>query len=105
MLHGILQEKQTGNIPLSLSIEKMSMFLKVSVPAQNIFMKVAADHGYSVAPSYVHPNLWKTDAPIELFYDMLKVWRKESLAKENADIFRNIPKDSPAYICLSKPVQ
>jgi len=99
------KEKETGNFPLSISIENLSSFLKVSVPNQNILYKIAKDHGYSIAPSYVYPNLWKTNAPIELYYDLLRVWRKESLLKENADIYRNLKPDTPAYICFAKPVK
>ena len=57
---------------------------------------------YSVYQSFYNHLLWKTNAPSEAVYDILKQYKKEKYAQ---NYLKNCPEDSLAHTILSKPLE
>jgi len=54
--------------------------------------------------TYYNANLWKTDAPPEVIYDLIKSHKKEHCEKDKLDFFLNIHKTSPMLEILNRPI-
>jgi tRNA (guanine26-N2/guanine27-N2)-dimethyltransferase len=52
--------------------------------------------------SYYDPNLFKTDAPCPIIYDIFKKYKKENNEKE---YFKNVKEDSYKYKILEKEIK
>jgi len=59
---------------------------------------------YKGVQTYYNANLWKTDAPPEVIYDLIKSHKKENCEKEKLDFFLNINKNSPMLEILNRPI-
>jgi tRNA (guanine26-N2/guanine27-N2)-dimethyltransferase len=60
--------------------------------------------GYKLVQSYYDPNLFKTDAPTNVLYDILKQYKKEN-SKNEDEYYKNIDKNSYKYKILSKEIK
>jgi hypothetical protein len=38
--------------------------------------------GFKIAPSYISPGLYKTNAPIKAIYDFIKTWKLRDVGQE-----------------------
>ncbi len=38
--------------------------------------------GWKVVPSYVSPGFYKTDAPFQAIYDLIKSWKKKDMGED-----------------------
>jgi tRNA G26 N,N-dimethylase Trm1 len=81
-LDGILEERETGSVPLGFDFAKMCKNVKVSTPSQWVLYAGLESLGFEVRPSYITPGLYKTTAPIKAVYDLIKSW-KRALGEEN----------------------
>jgi hypothetical protein len=57
---------------------------------------------YKFAQSYYDPNLFKSDAPAWVLYDIFKKYKKDNLGD---DYLRNIKEDSYKYTILKKEIK
>lgn len=105
MLHGIMQQGHLEQYPLSVSIEKIAKFLHTSLPSNNHLYYFMKKHGFELAPSYIAPGLWKSNAPVEVFVDFIKSWRTHYCKKNNMDYFHKIKDTELAHYCLSRPIK
>jgi len=103
MLHGIIEEGETRKYPLSISVEMIAKWYKSTVPNKDIIRNVLKEHGFEVEFSYVYPNLWKSNAPVEFFFEFIKAWRIHQNTKNKEDIFKNIEPNSPVFENLQRP--
>jgi len=77
----------------------------VTIPNRFTIQKVLNDHGYKLSSSYIAPNFWKTNAPMDLIYDIMKSWKLSQAAHNKEDPFNNLPSDSPAHKALSQELK
>ena len=67
-----------------------------------IFRGAIKNFGYKIEQSYYDPNLSKTDAPINIIYDILKQYKVENYKD---DYYKNVDKKSYKYKILSKEIK
>jgi len=103
MLHTILEERESGNYPLAISMDSIASLFKVSAPSLDVVHTQVRKYKYSIARSYIHKNLWKTNAPLSFIFELVKEWKKVKAKHENLDYLNEIEPGSPAYISLTKP--
>lgn len=58
--------------------------------------------GFKMAYCYYDPNLFKTDAPAEVIYDIFKKYKTDNYTKEN--LYKNMIEDSYKMRILRKEV-
>jgi hypothetical protein len=58
---------------------------------------------FKIAPSYVSPGVYKTNAPIHAIYDLIKSWKKKDLG-EDKYILPTIKEEFSIKI-LNKPIE
>ena len=105
VLEGILQQGELAKYPLSFSIEKIGKYLHTSTPSKRVLEYFLHKHGFKVASCYMFRNLWKSDAPAEVFFDFMKAWRQHYCKQHKTDYFQNITEDSGAYFCFNKAIK
>jgi tRNA (guanine26-N2/guanine27-N2)-dimethyltransferase len=62
--------------------------------------------GYSIVQTYYNPELFKTDAPIPVVYDLMKLWKQKLFEKgvEKGDYTsKNMKENSLATRIMAKP--
>ena len=59
-----------------------------------------ASLGHRICQTYYNGELWKTDAPPEVIYDIFKQWKQEKTPEQ---YLSNVAKTSPAHVILEKP--
>ena len=67
-----------------------------------IFRGAIENLGYKIEQSYYDPNLFKTDAPINIIYDILKQYKVENYKD---DYYKNVDEKSYKYKILSKEIK
>jgi len=60
---------------------------------------------YSITRSYIQKNLWKTNAPISFYFELVKEWKKAKAKFDNTDYLSEIEPGSPAHMSFNKPPQ
>jgi hypothetical protein len=58
---------------------------------------------FKITPSYVSPGFYKTNAPIQAIYDLIKSWKKKDLG-EDKYILPTIKEEFSVKI-LKKPIE
>ena len=67
-----------------------------------IFRGALENLGYKLIQSYYDPNLFKTDTPPTILYDVFKKYKKENY---DAEYLRNVKEDSYKYKILQKEIK
>ena len=67
-----------------------------------IFRGAIKNFWYKIEQSYYDPNLFKTDAPINIIYDILKQYKVENYKD---DYYKNVDEKSYKYKILSKEIK
>ena len=87
----------------NLDYSQFSRDVNLSVFKIGIFEGAINSLGYKMVQSYYDPNLFKTDAPVKVIYDILKKYKKENYKEE--DYLKNVNKDSYKYNILNKEIK
>ncbi len=58
-----------------------------------------------VTQTYYDPKLYKTNAPPEVIYDIVKAYKKQLCEKEGTEYMLNIHEESPMRKILAKPIE
>jgi tRNA (guanine26-N2/guanine27-N2)-dimethyltransferase len=89
---------ECADIPLFVDSNDMSKLLRTSPPPQAAIREVLRKRGYRVSTCHWKPTALKTDAPIELLWDIMRIW-----ARRNG--MNNIkPHDAASRILATEPV-
>lgn len=59
----------------------MCKMIRSTCPNKNVLISgiESLKEGYTVAPSYISPGIYKTNAPLKAVYDLIKSWKKKDL--------------------------
>ena len=89
--------------PFTISMEKIAYALKTLYPRKEILGNAVGQQGYELYPSYLDDGQWKSNAPVGLFFDLVREWKKVISKHSEAEYFKNTEPGSPAHKCLNKP--
>ena len=99
---GILNELPLNDQIFNLDYSQFSRDVNLSSFKMTIFRGAIENLGYKMEQSYYDPNLFKTDAPINVIYDILKQYKNENYKE---DYFKNVDQKTYKYKILSKQIQ
>ena len=99
---GIINELPLNNQIFNLDYSQFSRDVNVSSFKMAIFQGGIENLGYKMSQSYYDPNLFKTDAPIEVIYDILKQYKQDNYKD---DYYKNIDEKTYKYKILSKEIK
>ncbi|KAL4509900.1 hypothetical protein ABPG72_010093 [Tetrahymena utriculariae] len=104
MLHSIQLEQKAGvdNIPLGYNFEHLSKMMKTTVPSKKKIFSAIKSLNYSIEQTYLNPAIYKTNAPSEIVFDVVRNW-KRTLQPNDEEFFRAFDKESSNYAIVSKP--
>lgn len=105
ILGGIIDEEWVAHKPLSFDLQQMCSNLKMTNPTKNQLIAAFRSLDFMSSQTYYNPTLWKTNAPPEAIYDILKSFKKEQCEREGNDYFKNVSPQSSFHTILSKPVK
>ncbi|KAL3702102.1 hypothetical protein R1sor_020124 [Riccia sorocarpa] len=96
-LHSILTavSEELLDIPLYVNLHNMSATLKCTPPAAAMFRSAVANAGYRISGSHANPLGLKTDAPMDVLWDIMRCWVKTHPVKVQAA-------ETPGSVILSK---
>ncbi len=103
ILKGILNELVLKDMIFNYDYSQFSRDVNLSVFKMGIFEGAINSLGYKMVQSYYDPNLFKTDAPPEVIYDIMKSYKKENYKEE--EYLKNVNKDSYKYNILMKDIK
>lgn len=89
----VLQE--LPDVPLFLSLHNLCATLKCTSPSAVIFRSAVINAGYRISGTHVNPLGLKTDAPMDIIWDIMRCWVRDlvsgiiavSIRKDVSDIF------------------
>lgn len=86
-IHALLTNvsEELLDCPLHYDIHGMSQCLKVTPPPMALFRSAIINAGYRVSSSHCNPLAVKTDAPVEVLWDILRCWVKEHPVKAQTE--------------------
>lgn len=102
ILNGIKEELPLKSVIFNYDYSHFSSDIGLSTPKLGLFKGALHSLGYKMAQSYYDPNLFKTDAPAEVIYDILKAYKKENYKE---DYIKNIKEGTYKYNILSKEIK
>lgn len=96
-LHSILTavSEELVDVPLYLNLHSMSATLKCTPPSATLFRSAVANAGYRISSSHANPLGVKTDAPMEVLWDIMRCWVKTHPVKSQAEM-------TPGTVILSR---
>ncbi|KAG0596587.1 hypothetical protein M758_UG268000 [Ceratodon purpureus] len=96
-IHSILTgvSEELNDVPLYVSLHSMSATLKCTPPSATLFRSAVVNAGYRISGSHANPLGLKTDAPMEVLWDIMRCWVKDHPVKENSG-------ETPGKVILSK---
>ncbi|KAL0709568.1 hypothetical protein Bca4012_016546 [Brassica carinata] len=83
------------DVPLFLSLHSLSGTLKCTSPSAAMFRSAVMNAKYRVSGSHVNPLGIKTDAPMEIIWDIMRCWVKNHPVKAQSP-------EHPGSVILSK---
>eukprot|EP01017_Pseudomicrothorax_dubius_P004381 TRINITY_DN10863_c0_g1_i3.p1 TRINITY_DN10863_c0_g1~~TRINITY_DN10863_c0_g1_i3.p1 ORF type:complete len:191 (-),score=11.66 TRINITY_DN10863_c0_g1_i3:60-632(-) len=87
VLSGILQEDESNvaNNVLGVNLNDLQDFLMIGkrIPI-NLLRRAFVANSFSLARSYILPDIWKTNAPFRFFVDVLRSWRRMTSPTKSA---------------------
>ena len=102
ILKGIKAELPLKDTIFNYDYSQFSRDITLSSFKLGIFEGALQSLGYKMAQSYYDPNLFKTDAPTSVIYDILKQYKKENYKE---DYVRNVKEGTYKYNILSKDIK
>ena len=99
---GILNELPLKDQIFNLDYSQFSRDINLSTFKLALFQGAIENLGYKMAQSYYDPNLFKTNTPIDIIYDILKQYKQEHYKD---DYFKNIDKETYKYRILSREIK
>lgn len=66
--------QELPDVPLFLSLHSLSATLKCTSPSAALFRSAVVNARYRVSGSHVNPLGIKTDAPMEIIWDIMRCW-------------------------------
>jgi tRNA (guanine26-N2/guanine27-N2)-dimethyltransferase len=74
----------------------MSATLKCTPPSSALFRSAVVNAGYRISGSHANPLGLKTDAPMEVLWDIMRCWVKDHPVKDHGG-------ETSGRVILSKP--
>lgn len=99
---GIKEEFPLYKQVFNLDYAQFARDVQVSCPRMTLIKGALDGLGYKVIQSYYDPNLFKTDASVEIIYDVFKSYKKENYEK---DYFKNVKEETYKYKLLEKEIK
>ena len=99
---GILNELPLNDQIFNLDYPQFSRDVNLSSFKLSIFQGAIENLGYKMAQSYYKSDLFKTNCPIDIIYDILKQYKEENY---KADYYKNVDEKSYKYNILSKQIK
>ena len=99
---GILNELPLNDQIFNMDYSQFSRDVNLSSFKLAIFQGAIENLGYKFAQSYYDPNLFKTDCPIDVIYDILKQYKEENYKD---DYYKNVDEKTYKYKILSKEIK
>jgi tRNA (guanine26-N2/guanine27-N2)-dimethyltransferase len=87
--------EELPDVPLFLSLHSLSATLKCTSPSAALFRSAVINAKYRVSGSHVNPLGIKTDAPMEIIWDIMRCWVKNHPIKPQSP-------EHPGSVILSK---
>ncbi|KAF7803101.1 putative tRNA (guanine(26)-N(2))-dimethyltransferase 2 isoform X1 [Senna tora] len=87
--------EELPDIPLFLSLHNLCATLKCTSPSAVIFRSAVINAGYRISGTHVNPLGLKTDAPMNVIWDIMRCWVKNHPVKAQ-------PPDQPGSVILAK---
>lgn len=66
--------QELPDVPLFLSLHNLCATLKCTSPSAVIFRSAVINAGYRISGSHVNPLALKTDAPMDVVWDIMRCW-------------------------------
>ncbi|KAL7135633.1 hypothetical protein ABFS83_11G111100 [Erythranthe nasuta] len=87
--------EELADVPLFVSLHNISGTLKCTSPSAILFRSAVINAGYRISGSHVNPLALKTDAPMNVIWDIMRCWVKNHPVKSQ-------PSDQPGSVILAK---
>ncbi|XP_061366877.1 tRNA (guanine(26)-N(2))-dimethyltransferase 2-like isoform X5 [Gastrolobium bilobum] len=87
--------EELSDVPLFLSLHNLCATLKCTSPSAIIFRSAVINAGYRISGTHVNPLGLKSDAPMDVIWDIMRCWVKQHPVKAQ-------PADQPGSIILAK---
>ncbi|KAK1268970.1 putative tRNA (guanine(26)-N(2))-dimethyltransferase 1 [Acorus gramineus] len=85
------------DVPLFLSLHNLCATLKCTSPSAIMFRSAVINAGYRISGSHVNPLAQKTDAPMNVIWDIMRCWVKNHPVKPQP------PEESGSVILSKEP--
>lgn len=102
ILKGIKDELPLKSQAFSYDYSKFSSDITLSSFKLGLFEGALESVGYKMVQSYYDPNLFKTNAPASVIYDILKQYKKENYKEE---YLKNVKEGTYKYNILKKDIK
>lgn len=83
------------DVPLFVSLHNLCATLKCTSPSAVMFRSAVLNAGYRISGSHVNPLAMKTDAPMDVIWDIMRCWVKNHPVKAQ-------PPDQSGSVILAK---
>ncbi|WCJ25536.1 tRNA (guanine(26)-N(2))-dimethyltransferase [Euphorbia peplus] len=90
--------EELPDVPLFLSLHNLCATLKCTSPSAVIFRSAVINAGYRISGTHVNPLGLKSDAPMDVIWDIMRCWVKNHPVKAQA------PEQSGSVILAKEPV-
>ncbi|PIN27199.1 tRNA (guanine(26)-N(2))-dimethyltransferase [Handroanthus impetiginosus] len=87
--------EELPDVPLFLSLHNLCATLKCTSPSAVIFRSAVINAGYRISGSHCNPLGLKTDAPMDVIWDIMRCWVKNHPVKAQ-------PSDQAGSVILAK---
>ncbi|KAF5480143.1 hypothetical protein F2P56_000910 [Juglans regia] len=87
--------EELPDVPLFLSLHNLCATLKCTSPSAVIFRSAVINAGYRISGTHVNPLGLKSDAPMDVIWDIMRCWVKNHPVKPQ-------PPDLPGSVILAK---
>ncbi|KAE8021832.1 hypothetical protein FH972_007687 [Carpinus fangiana] len=87
--------EELPDVPLFLSLHNLCATLKCTSPSAVIFRSAVINAGYRISGTHVNPLGLKSDAPMDVIWDIMRCWVKSHPVKTQ-------PPDLPGSVILAK---
>ncbi|KAK7266617.1 hypothetical protein RIF29_19266 [Crotalaria pallida] len=87
--------EELPDVPLFLSLHNLCGTLKCTSPSAIMFRSAVLNAGYRISGTHVNPLGLKSDAPMDVIWDIMRCWVKTHPVKTQ-------PEDQPGTVILSK---
>ena len=102
LLKGILDEIPVQDQPLNYDYNYICSTLKMHNPDKREFIFAMSQLGYNAVQTYYNSDNWKTDAPPEVIYDVLRAYKYDQCSGDQEKMMLNIKENSAGHRILSK---